>query len=80
MVGSFQFLVIVSFFDPQASNPSNHATIQSLLRVMGKGKELPSPTCAPGSMAPMTLLYFDGKESVVLKSYSGMSVLTCGCR
>ncbi|CAG0891639.1 unnamed protein product [Darwinula stevensoni] len=69
-----------SFPLPHASNPSNHATIQSLLRVLGMGKELPSPTCAPGSMAPMSLLYFDGKESVVLKSYSGMSVLSCGCR
>ncbi|GFR86831.1 bone morphogenetic protein 3 [Elysia marginata] len=60
--------------------PSNHATIQSIVHAVGIYSQVPAPCCVPDQMRPLTLLYFDQDQNVVLKSYPGMSVDTCACR
>eukprot|EP00092_Neocalanus_flemingeri_P009745 GFUD01010496.1.p1 GENE.GFUD01010496.1~~GFUD01010496.1.p1 ORF type:complete len:497 (-),score=76.23 GFUD01010496.1:281-1771(-) len=63
----------------QAENPSNHATVLSILK-RKQGKDLPEPCCVPKKMDSLTLLFFDSDGSVVLKTYPQMSVKSCGCR
>ncbi|XP_064617549.1 uncharacterized protein LOC135481779 [Liolophura sinensis] len=60
--------------------PSNHATIQSIINVIGIRPEVPAPCCVPEVMTSATLLYFDGNKNVVLKNYPHMSVQSCSCR
>lgn len=63
----------------QAENPSNHATVMSILK-RKQGTDLPEPCCVPRKMDSLTLLFFDSDGSVVLKTYPQMSVKSCGCR
>lgn len=63
-----------------AQQPTNHATIQSLLRAAGVRPDLPSPCCVPDKLSSVTLLYYDQKRNVVLKNYPGMTVESCACR
>merc|ERR1711892_1059896 len=63
----------------QAENPSNHATVLSILK-RKQGTDLPEPCCVPKKMDSLTLLFFDSDGSVVLKTYPQMSVKSCGCR
>ena len=41
-----------------AENPSNHATVLSILK-RKEGLELPEPCCVPRRMDSLTLLFFD---------------------
>jgi len=63
----------------QAENPSNHATVLSILK-RKQGMDLPEACCVPKKMDSLTLLFFDSDGSVVLKTYPQMSVKSCGCR
>jgi len=63
----------------QAENPTNHATVLSILK-RKQGTELPEACCVPKKMDSLTLLFFDSDGSVVLKTYPQMSVKSCGCR
>lgn len=63
----------------QAENPSNHATVLSILK-RKQTIDLPEPCCVPKKMDSLTLLFFDSDGSVVLKTYPQMSVKSCGCR
>jgi hypothetical protein len=60
--------------------PTNHATIQSIVRAVGIQTGVPSPCCVPASLTSLTLLYFDENQNVVLKNYPEMSVRSCACR
>ncbi|XP_050424806.1 protein dbl-1-like [Adelges cooleyi] len=62
------------------SRPSNHATVQSLARSFGRLWDIPEPSCVPDSLAPLTLLYTDRSNHVMLKSYPDMKVVTCSCK
>ncbi|XP_050549199.1 bone morphogenetic protein 3-like [Daktulosphaira vitifoliae] len=62
------------------SRPTNHATVQSLARSFGKLWDIPEPSCVPDTLAPLTLLYMDHSNHVMLKSYPDMKVLTCSCK
>ncbi|KAK2824257.1 hypothetical protein Q5P01_021432 [Channa striata] len=60
--------------------PSNHATIQSIVRAVGIIPGVPEPCCVPEKMTPLAVLYQDESRNPVLKVYPNMSVQSCSCR
>ncbi|XP_041671911.1 growth/differentiation factor 10b [Cheilinus undulatus] len=65
---------------PKVVRPSNHATIQSIVRAVGIVPGVPEPCCVPEKMSPLSVLFLDPHRNMVLKVYPGMSVDTCSCR
>uniref|UniRef100_A0A3Q3VRA5 TGF-beta family profile domain-containing protein n=1 Tax=Mola mola TaxID=94237 RepID=A0A3Q3VRA5_MOLML len=65
---------------PKVVRPSNHATIQSIVRAVGIVPGIPEPCCVPEKMSPLSVLFLDPSKNMVLKVYPGMSVDTCACR
>ncbi|XP_026170551.1 growth/differentiation factor 10 [Mastacembelus armatus] len=65
---------------PKVLRPSNHATIQSIVRAVGIIPGVPEPCCVPEKMSPLSVLFLDPNRNMVLKVYPGMSVDTCACR
>ncbi|KAK1794312.1 hypothetical protein P4O66_011194 [Electrophorus voltai] len=60
--------------------PSNHATIQSIVRAVGIVPGVPEPCCVPEKMSPLAVLFLDTDRNMVLKVYPSMAVETCACR
>ena len=60
--------------------PSNHATIQSIVRAVGISPGVPEPCCVPDKMSPLAVLYRDEARNPVLKVYPDMAVQSCSCR
>ncbi|GLH05775.1 Protein decapentaplegic, partial [Gryllus bimaculatus] len=58
--------------------PTNHATLQSLVRQLGE--PVPAPCCVPDHLSSLSLLYLDSSGDVVLKNYPNMAVESCACR
>ncbi|KAL2101778.1 hypothetical protein ACEWY4_003539 [Coilia grayii] len=65
---------------PKVGRPSNHATIQSIVKAVGIIPGIPEPCCVPDKMSSLPVLYLDPERNLVLKVYPGMSVETCACR
>ncbi|XP_001494823.3 growth/differentiation factor 10 [Equus caballus] len=65
---------------PKIVRPSNHATIQSIVRAVGIVPGIPEPCCVPDKMNSLGVLFLDENRNVVLKVYPNMSVETCACR
>ncbi|KAL4640207.1 growth/differentiation factor 10 [Arapaima gigas] len=65
---------------PKMVRPSNHATIQSIVRAVGITPGVPEPCCVPDKMSALSVLFLDEGRNMVLKVYPGMSVETCSCR
>lgn len=65
---------------PKVARPSNHATIQSIVRAVGIIPGVPEPCCIPEKMSPLAVLYRDESRNPVLKIYPNMSVQSCSCR
>lgn len=65
---------------PKALKPSNHATIQSIVRAVGVVPGVPEPCCVPDKMSSLSILFFDEDKNVVLKVYPNMTVDSCACR
>ncbi|KAL6114891.1 bmp3 [Pungitius sinensis] len=65
---------------PKALKPSNHATIQSIVRAVGVVPGIPEPCCVPEKMSSLSILFFDEDKNVVLKVYPNMTVESCACR
>ncbi|TNN71726.1 Bone morphogenetic protein 3 [Liparis tanakae] len=65
---------------PKALRPSNHATIQSIVRAVGVVPGIPEPCCVPEKMTSLSILFFDEDKNVVLKVYPNMTVDSCACR
>ncbi|KAM9344765.1 growth/differentiation factor 10 [Symphorus nematophorus] len=65
---------------PKVVRPSNHATIQSIVRAVGIIPGVPEPCCVPEKMSPLAVLYQDESRNPVLKVYPNMSVQSCSCR
>ena len=62
-------------------NPSSHATVQSIMHVLGLGGQpVELPCCAPDTLYDITLLYFDQNDNAVLQRYKDMVAGTCACR
>lgn len=64
----------------QVVRPSNHATIQSIVRAVGIVSGIPEPCCVPDKMSPLAVLFQDDSRNPVLKVYPDMSVQSCSCR
>ncbi|KAM9087122.1 bone morphogenetic protein 3 isoform 2-T2 [Megaptera novaeangliae] len=52
---------------PKSLKPSNHATIQSIVRAVGVVPGIPEPCCVPEKMSSLSILFFDENKNVVLK-------------
>ncbi|NXO80128.1 BMP3 protein, partial [Sitta europaea] len=65
---------------PKAMKPSNHATIQSIVRAVGVVPGIPEPCCVPDKMSSLSILFFDENKNVVLKVYPNMTAESCACR
>ncbi|KAI4877627.1 hypothetical protein NFI96_022983 [Prochilodus magdalenae] len=65
---------------PKVVRPSNHATIQSIVKTVGIIPGIPEPCCVPERMNPLSVLFLDEYKNIVLKIYPNMSVETCACR
>ncbi|XP_061692148.1 growth/differentiation factor 10 [Syngnathoides biaculeatus] len=65
---------------PKVVRPSNHATIQSIVRAVGIISGVPEPCCVPERMSPLAVLYQEESKDLVLKIYPNMSVKSCSCR
>ncbi|XP_076843956.1 growth/differentiation factor 10 [Brachyhypopomus gauderio] len=61
-------------------HPSNHATIQSIVRAVGIVPGVPEPCCVADKMSPLAVLFLDTSRNMVLKVYPSMAVETCACR
>ncbi|KAL3242279.1 hypothetical protein MRX96_021322 [Rhipicephalus microplus] len=64
---------------PEHLNSTNHAIVQSLVNSM-RASKVPGACCVPTDLSPVSLLYVDAFERVVLKNYQDMVVEGCGCR
>ncbi|TRZ02872.1 hypothetical protein DNTS_024415 [Danionella cerebrum] len=60
--------------------PSNHATIQSIVRAVGITPGVPEPCCVPEEMSSLAVLFLDPNRNMIVKVYPSMSVETCACR
>uniref|UniRef100_A0A8D0HHT2 Bone morphogenetic protein 3 n=1 Tax=Sphenodon punctatus TaxID=8508 RepID=A0A8D0HHT2_SPHPU len=65
---------------PKIVRPSNHATIQSIVKAVGIIPGVPEPCCVPDKMNSLSVLFLDENKNVVLKVYPNMSIETCACR
>ena len=66
----------------QPYTPTNHAVMQSLLRLARRGnggEPVPKPCCVPSKLYPISMLYYEYGE-IVVRHHEGMIVDECGCR
>ncbi|KAJ6663783.1 hypothetical protein lerEdw1_009862 [Lerista edwardsae] len=59
-------------------NSSSHAVVQTMLSSVNA--RVPKACCIPTDLSPVTMLYLDQQDMVVLKTYQDMVVEGCGCR
>lgn len=64
----------------QDQQPTNHATVQSIVHKMGLAKGVEMPCCVPTKLLSTSILFYDDNENVVLKVYEDMIADRCGCR
>lgn len=60
-------------------NTTNHAVVQTLVNSINSALA-PKACCIPTQLKPISMLYLDDQNKVVLKSYQDMEVVGCGCR
>lgn len=60
-------------------NATNHAVVQTLVNSVNPSA-VPRACCVPTDLSPISMLYLDEYEKVVLKNYENMVVEGCGCR
>lgn len=58
-------------------NSSNYAFMQALMHVMDP--EIPQALCIPTKLSPISMLYQDNDDNVILRHYENMVVDECGC-
>ena len=63
----------------QIFEPTNHAIMQSLMRIAQGKKQVPRPCCVPSKLHPLSMLYYEYGE-IVVRHHEGMIVDACGCR
>uniref|UniRef100_A0A8C7TPV3 Bone morphogenetic protein 8a n=1 Tax=Oncorhynchus mykiss TaxID=8022 RepID=A0A8C7TPV3_ONCMY len=59
-------------------NATNHAMIQLVVHLL-KPDEVPKACCAPTKLSPISVLFYDDNNNVILKKHRNMVVKTCGC-
>lgn len=60
-------------------NSTNHAVVQTLVNSINSNLA-PKACCIPTQLNPISMLYLDDQNKVVLKNYQDMAVVGCGCR
>lgn len=60
-------------------NSTNHAVVQTLVNSINR-EMAPKACCVPTQLKPISMLYLDDQNKVVLKNYQDMTVVGCGCR
>jgi len=60
-------------------NSTNHAIVQTLVNSVNPS-QVPRACCVPTELSPISMLYLDEYDKVVLKNYKDMVVEGCGCR
>ncbi|KAF0882731.1 growth/differentiation factor 3 [Crocuta crocuta] len=58
-------------------NSSNYAFMQALMRAVDP--EVPQAACIPTKLSPISMLYQDNDDNVILRHYEDMVVDECGC-
>eukprot|EP00062_Callorhinchus_milii_P004195 gi/632942307/ref/XP_007886340.1/ PREDICTED: bone morphogenetic protein 4 isoform X2 [Callorhinchus milii] len=58
-------------------NSTNHAIVQTLVNSVNSN--IPKACCVPTELSPISMLYLDEYDKVVLKNYQEMVVEGCGC-
>ncbi|KAM8960581.1 growth/differentiation factor 3 [Pelodytes ibericus] len=58
---------------------TNHAVLQTLVHST-EPEITPLPCCAPTKLSPISMLYYDNNDNVVLRHYEDMVVDECGCK
>lgn len=59
-------------------NATNHALIQQVVHLL-RPEEVPKACCAPTKLSPISVLFYDEHNNVILKKHRNMVVKTCGC-
>ncbi|NXA79202.1 DERR protein, partial [Thryothorus ludovicianus] len=60
-------------------NATNHAVLQTMVHSLDP-RGTPQPCCVPVRLSPISILYYDNSDNVVLRHYEDMVVDECGCR
>ena len=60
-------------------NATNHAIVQTLVN-SASPQLAPKACCVPTDLSPISMLYLDESDAVILKNYQDMVVEGCGCR
>ncbi|XP_061456496.1 embryonic growth/differentiation factor 1 [Rhineura floridana] len=60
-------------------NSTNHAILQTVVHSLDP-EGTPQPCCVPVRLSPISILYYDNNDNVVLRHYEDMVVDECGCR
>ncbi|NXY51787.1 DERR protein, partial [Ceuthmochares aereus] len=60
-------------------NSTNHAILQTMVHSLDP-QGTPQPCCVPVRLSPISILYYDNNDNVVLRHYEDMVVDECGCR
>lgn len=63
----------------ESLNGTNHAILQTLVHSLDP-EGTPQPCCVPVRLSPISMLYYDNNDNVVLRHYQDMVVDECGCR
>ncbi|CAG5865870.1 protein DVR-1 [Menidia menidia] len=63
----------------ESLNGTNHAILQTLVHSLNP-QDTPQPCCVPIHLSPISMLYYDNNDNVVLRHYQDMVVDECGCR
>lgn len=63
----------------ESLNGTNHAILQTLVHSLDPDGT-PQPCCVPVRLSPISMLYYDNNDNVVLRHYQDMVVDECGCR
>ncbi|XP_053412897.1 growth/differentiation factor 3 [Nycticebus coucang] len=58
-------------------NSSNYAFMQALMHAVDP--EVPQAVCIPTKLSPISMLYQDNNDNVILRHYEDMVVDECGC-
>ncbi|XP_029811416.1 growth/differentiation factor 3 [Suricata suricatta] len=58
-------------------NSSNYAFLQALMHAVDP--EVPQAVCIPTKLSPISMLYQDNDDNVILRHYEDMVVDECGC-
>uniref|UniRef100_A0A8C2LLF3 Growth differentiation factor 1 n=1 Tax=Cricetulus griseus TaxID=10029 RepID=A0A8C2LLF3_CRIGR len=67
---------------PEPGGPPalNHAVLRTLMHAAAPTPGAGLPCCVPARLSPISVLFFDNSDNVVLRHYEDMVVDECGCR